>query len=109
MARCWKDVRFGPLRVETKDGQLEFDVQVYLGGLTTDAVRVELFANAQDGDEPFVQPMDRGEQLAGAANGYWYSTRTPATRPASDFTSRVVPYHPAASVPLEASQILWQR
>src|SRR5574340_763912 len=29
--RCWKDVRFGPLRVETHDSQLVFDVRVYLG------------------------------------------------------------------------------
>ena len=33
----------------------------------------------------------------------------PANRPASDYTPRVIPYHPKASVPLEAPQILWQR
>ena len=52
-------------------------------------------------------PMDRGGKVDG--NGYLYSARTPAARNAEDFTARVVPYHPGAPVPLEASQILWQK
>jgi starch phosphorylase len=38
-----------------------------------------------------------------------YSAQMSATRPASDYTARIVPHHPNASVPLEARQILWQR
>jgi starch phosphorylase len=38
-----------------------------------------------------------------------YSTQLSATRPASDYTARIIPHHPNASVPLEARQILWQR
>jgi hypothetical protein len=30
-------------------------------------------------------------------------------RPAGDYTPRVIPNHPAAIVPLEAAQIVWQR
>jgi glycogen phosphorylase len=33
----------------------------------------------------------------------------PASRPATDYTPRLVPYHPDARVPLEANEILWQR
>jgi len=33
----------------------------------------------------------------------------PATRPADDFTPRLIPYKDEAMVPLEASEILWQR
>ena len=109
LADHWKNVRFGSLKVETKDGLLDFEAQVYLGGLDPGAVRVELFAIGQDGGEPFRQAMDRGEPLAGAVNGYIYSTRTPATRNATDFTPRAMPYHPAAAVPLEAGHILWQK
>jgi starch phosphorylase len=109
LTRGWKDVRFGPLGVETRDGQLDFAVHVYLGGLNPDAVRVELYADPQDGGEPFRQPMGRGEQLAGSVKGYVYSTRAPATRNPNDYTPRVLPYHPEAFVPLEASQILWQK
>ncbi len=109
LARGWKDVRFGDLRVETRDGQFDFHVQVYTGGLNPDVVRVELCADPQDGGDPFRQPMDRGEQVAGSANGYVYSTRATATRNPNDYTPRVVPYHPEAVVPLEASEILWQK
>ena len=109
LARGWKDVHFGPLRVESRDGQLTFEVQVYLGGLDPGAVRVELYADPKNEGEAFRQPMERGQQLAGSANGYVYSTRTPATRDPNDFTPRVVPYHAEASVPLEAGEILWQR
>jgi starch phosphorylase len=58
---------------------------------------------------PVRQEMVRGEPLVGAAHGYLYSARVPATRPAGDYTPHVVPHHSAAAVPLEAAQILWQR
>jgi starch phosphorylase len=38
-----------------------------------------------------------------------YSAVIETHRAAGDFTPRVIPYHAAASVPLEASHILWQR
>jgi starch phosphorylase len=38
-----------------------------------------------------------------------YSAHVSTTRPASDYTARIIPHHPNASVPLEAWQILWQR
>jgi glycogen phosphorylase len=47
--------------------------------------------------------------LVGAENGYVYKTQVPATRPAGDFTARIVPHLPGVAIPLEAPQILWQR
>lgn len=101
----WRDIRFGPMRVETRDSQLYFEAPVYFGGLSPDAVRVELFADNQGGQDPVRQPMTRGGSLEG--NGYLFSTTTPATRNPSDFTPRVVPFHAQASVPLEATEIAW--
>jgi starch phosphorylase len=109
VARGWKDVHFGEVRVKSEGGQLIFEVQVYLGGLDPGAVRVELYADGVSGGAPLRQAMDRGEQLTGSANGYLFSTRTQAGRNASEFTPRVVPYHAEARVPLEAGEILWQR
>ncbi|HTU02990.1 MAG TPA: alpha-glucan family phosphorylase, partial [Candidatus Sulfotelmatobacter sp.] len=48
----WPEARFGVVRVETRENQHHFTVQVYLGGLNPEAVRVELFADALDGGEP---------------------------------------------------------
>jgi glycogen phosphorylase len=109
LARSWNDVHFGQVQVKTENGQLVFEAQVYLGGLDPGAVRVELYAEGVSGGQPFREGMERGEQLTGSVGGYLYSARTPATRSDHDFTVRVVAYHPEASVPLEAGEILWQR
>jgi glycogen phosphorylase len=108
LARYWKDVRFGPLKVENQGGVLLFEVQVFLGGLDPEAVRVELFADGQNGGEPFRQPMERS-QSADSGGSYTYVARIATTRPADHFTPRIRPYHPKAVLPLEANQILWQR
>jgi acetate kinase len=41
--------------------------------------------------------------------GFLGSTQVPATRPAADYTARVIPHYNGVAVPLEASQIQWQR
>ncbi len=104
LAVHWPHVRFGGVKAETADGAHAFEVQVYLEELDPDAVQVELYA-----DPDVRQTMTRGPQLVGSANGYVYTARVPAGRPASDYTPRIVPYRAGALVPLEAPQILWQR
>jgi glycogen phosphorylase len=108
LEKHWSDLRFGEVKVTNGKGMHLFEVQVYFGGLDPHAVRVELYANGLNGGDPVRQEMTRGRQLAGA-NGYVYTTSVVAVRPATDFTARILPWHPAASVPLEAAQILWQR
>ncbi len=104
LATHWPHVHFGGATSETADGAYTFEVQVYLDELDPEAVRVELYA-----DPDVRQVMTRGQQLVGSANGYLYTARVPADRPASDYTPRLVPYRAGARVPLEAPQILWQR
>jgi starch phosphorylase len=53
--------------------------------------------------------MQRVRQLVGAANGFAYRAEVPATRPASDYTARLIPHHDGVAVPLEDAHILWQR
>ncbi len=86
-----------------------FEVQVYLDGLDPAAVRVELYAEGENGGGPVRHEMTRGEQLVGAENGYGYKARVPADRPAADYTARLLPCCPGAAVPLEEARILWQR
>ena len=47
-------------------------------------------------------------RLHSESGAYLYATRTPATRPACDFTPRVLPFHPLA-LPTEIRRIVWQR
>jgi starch phosphorylase len=109
LAQHWAELRFGFLQVQRRGDEHEVTVEVDLGGLEPDAVRVELFADPLHGGTPERTPMARGPALDGSCGGYQYSGRVPASRPASDYTPRIVPSHPAATVPLEAIQILWQR
>jgi glycogen phosphorylase len=106
LAESWGTLEFGEMRVETRDGQHHFEVQVEFGGVAPEGVRVELYADVAGGDAQ-IQPMQRGARLINSRNGFVYSSQVPATRPASDFTPRIVPQFPAVSIPLEANLILW--
>jgi len=108
LADHWSRIRFGSVRIESTREHHCFDIQVHLNEMNPDAIQVELYADAANGDEPIRQVMVRSESLVGQ-NVWRYSASVPATRPAEDFTPRIVPCHPDAFVPLEAPEILWQR
>ena len=107
LSKHWSALRFGSATVDQQGEKYIFQVQVYLDELDPDAVKVELYAEGLNGGAPLRQPMNRGEHLVGSANGFIYTARLPATRPASDYTPRLIPHHSEASVPLETSFILW--
>jgi starch phosphorylase len=109
LATHWHGTRFRSVRVDTRGGEHHFTVEVHLGALDADAVRVEIFADALDGGEPWRQPMTRGRAPEERRCAYEYGASVPASRPVGDYTPRVTPYHPDARVPLEAAHILWQR
>ena len=107
LAKYWPSLRFGSATVQQTDGQSLFQVQVFLGDVNSDAISVELYANGEKDAGPVIEKMSRGERLAGEDTGFTYSALVSATRPAADYTPRIVPQHDAALVPLEAPFILW--
>ncbi len=108
IAQRWNTVRFGSVSVETHDKFHVFRVQVLPGDLSADDFRVELYANPLGEGESTVQAMTATETGGGQKGVVTYSAQVAASRAASDFTPRIVPYHDGVSVPLEAGQILWQ-
>jgi starch phosphorylase len=106
----WAALRFGEMKVVSDEGKHVFEVEVYLGSLDPDSVRVELYADGVNGGEPECQAMMRvrGQQSTDADNTI-YSAQVPSTRPAGDYTARVIPRQDGVAVPLEAARILWQR
>lgn len=68
---------------------------------------VELYADPRDADEPAMMPMGRTTPLSGATHGYLYCAQVNAQRPVQDYSVRVVPPHPQASVPIKLPLILW--
>jgi len=109
LTQNWSKVRFGSVNVRMDGRQHVFEVQVYLGGLDPLSVIVELYADGRDGGGPVRQKMKIGSERADLSDGYVYRTEVPATRPATDYTPRIIPHHPDVTVPLEAGHILWQR
>jgi len=105
----WADARFGVVHATTLGTHHRVGVEVYLGRLDPEAVRVELYAEAANAGEPERHAMARGRKLDGPGNGYEYEVSIPDVRATDDYTPRLLPYHPAAAVPLEAREILWQR
>jgi starch phosphorylase len=107
LAKHWSALRFGPATVEQQGEQYVFHVQVLLGDIDLDAVRVELYAEAEKDQAPITHVMDRSDRLAGATGAFTYSASVPTSRPPAAYTPRLVPHHVGASVPLEAPFILW--
>jgi starch phosphorylase len=108
ITRHWNDVRFGGLTVTEENGDLVFETEVHLGALDTCWAHVELYAAPHDGEAAFLKKMCPIERRASESGAYLYRGRVPATRPACDFTPRVLPFHPMA-LPTEVRRIAWQR
>ena len=104
----WTTLHFGEVKVASDEGRHVFEADVYLSGLDPNSIQVELYADGANSGEPERHEMRRGQKLA-EENGYVYSTQVPATRPAPDYTVRVIPHRSGVAIPLESDQILWQR
>jgi len=98
-------VRLFPLR---GNGPPE-SIEVYLNDVKPKAVRVELYAEGAKGGSAVRQEMKRVRRQTGASGGYIYRASLPATRPAADYTVRVIPRCEGVAIPLEDARILWQR
>ncbi|MEI6208159.1 MAG: alpha-glucan family phosphorylase [Desulfuromonadales bacterium] len=109
LRNSWAHVHFGDVTVETNDERHMFEVRVYLGSIGPDEVRVELYAEESGSEHAVRLEMIRDRQPAGAEHGYVYGVQTPATRPADDFTARIIPHYPGMAIPLEDAHIVWQR
>jgi starch phosphorylase len=107
LAKHWSALRFGSATVEKQGEQYLFRVQVFLDDIDPDAVSVELYAEAQKDGDAITQAMNRGERLVGATNAFSYTASVATSRPAADYTPRLVPQRAGAFVPLEAPFILW--
>ena len=105
----WPGLHLGETSLSGDDGAWWFSVPVYLGEIASDEVAVQLYAEARDGTAPFLGELHRGEAITGAANGHIYTGSAPATRPAEDYTVRIIPDHPGARIPTELPLILWQK
>src|SRR5579871_460164 len=107
--RTWGSLRFGDLRVQTDADHQIFEVEIFLNDLDPNSARVELYADGINGGDPVQLEMKCARPLADASRGCVYCATVPTTRPAKDYTARVMPQRSGVAVPLESARILWQR
>ncbi len=107
LSDLWPKIHIARVEIENREAEYFFSLQVYLGDLTAQDVRVELFSEPAENDMDNIHEMRIDHALPGAVNGFVYSISIPAIRPISDYTPRIIPSHPDVSVPTEAQPILW--
>ncbi|CAG7856720.1 hypothetical protein MCAMS1_01316 [biofilm metagenome] len=103
----WPRIHVDNVTTEHQDNQYLFRMHVYLGELTAEDVHVELFAEVPQEAGFCIHPMQIEKALAGSVNGFIYSESIPATRPISDYSPRIRPFHPDCFLPLETSHVFW--
>lgn len=107
LSENWKDLRFGKLQASREGDSWSFEVQVFLGRMDPNMIRVELYADPIHEGHAFKASMDRKETPEGSSDGFLYECIAPGDRPSGDFTPRIVPCHPEVSMPIEEAHILW--
>jgi starch phosphorylase len=105
----WSTLRFGEVKVKTIGDKHIFELEVFLNTIKPNAVIVELYANGIDGGAPVRHKLKLKQPQKETVKPHIFKTTVSATRPATDYTPRVIPNLSGVSVPLETTLILWQR
>jgi starch phosphorylase len=109
MEKKWNTLHFGKVNIETTEYQHNFEIPVYFQDLNPNNVRIELYSDEINNEARIVQIMTRGDNLEGESNAFTYHASVTTHRAVSDFTPRAIPAIQDVSVPLEISNITWQR
>ncbi len=105
----WPGVHFIGFTFHKDGSNLVFETEVDLNGLDPESIKVELYADAIDGCEKVRKTMQKDKRQTSFHGTYLYTATLSACRPATDYTPRIIPCDIHASIPLEASYILWQK
>ncbi|TKB07012.1 alpha-glucan family phosphorylase [Desulforhopalus sp. IMCC35007] len=103
----WQGIHWGNLEVHKENDGWSFDVQVYLGGISPDCVKIQLFADRTNDNKSMITEMERGESIPGSVNGFHYCAKVITQQPANYFTQRVIAAHSEAVIPAEMNLIYW--
>ena len=105
LCRAWSGVHIGQPNFVRQEAGWEVSVAVYLGEIAAEDIRVEAYADPPG--ETVSLALDG--PIQGATGGYSCRGRIPGSRPAGDYTVRVVPCHAGVRVPAELSLVRWQK
>jgi starch phosphorylase len=101
----WPQLQLRVERLESDGRSLRVEIALFRGELHAENIRVELYAEPREG----VAVTAELAPLAAADATGWsrYGLTLATTRPASDFTPRVVPWNRDARIPMELPLIAW--
>jgi glycogen phosphorylase len=101
----WGEVRIEGATARRENNAIQFQAQVHLGALHPADVAVQAYADPVNGAAPVAAPME----LKPSADGtYTAEGQVSSSRPASDFTLRLLPRHPDSHEPLDLPLVLWE-
>lgn len=103
----WHEIHIGDLQFEAAGEHQEVSVNIYLGGIGPEAVRVQLIADPRPHHDAITLDLELSHPLEGSTHAYRYQGRIPTTRAPEDFTPRVIAHHPDAHLPAENRLIAW--
>ncbi len=105
--QLWGEIHFGETKVSEGNDRYIIETEVFLGKIDPAWIAAEVVAAALPGGELYKLEMTA---LTAPQDGWVkYSATVDATRPAADFTPRIVPRSGEVAVPLEYNKILWER
>ena len=109
LARKLEGIRFGAVSVETQGAEHHIGVEVFLKDVSPDTVRVELYADGDKGGGAVEKEMTGTLQPATSGGISAYHAAVSSTRPAADYTARIMVKHDPLSQDLEPGWMLWQK
>jgi starch phosphorylase len=104
----WSEVGIQGVDLTQEEGHFLFQAYVCLGAIPPEHIRVEVFADSAAG-APFIAEMYRPSEPVDVNGGFLYRVEFSDSRPASDYTVRIVGALDTLAVPLEEPLVLWQR
>jgi starch phosphorylase len=105
----WHELHFGKPEARADAGEWIYRLPVYLGNVSPDSVKLELYCEAWGNFPASTTPMSVESAVPGSTNGYIYHGRVNGNRPAEHYTARIRAYHGKARIPAETQYIKWQR
>jgi len=103
----WQSLHIGAPKIIQTETTATLSVPVFLGEISPEHVRVELYADAKADTASEAITLHREYPIAGSINGFIFAGVVSGPRPIKDYTVRIVPYHQAAFLPTELPLISW--
>ncbi|MGB8602914.1 MAG: alpha-glucan family phosphorylase [Rhizomicrobium sp.] len=109
LSNRWQGLHIGAPKIADSEKGAKLSVPIFLGEISPEHIRVELYADAKPGVNSEIIVLNRDNAIAGSINGFIYAGVVAGARPVQDYTVRIVPYHQAAFLPTELPLISWQQ